>query len=574
LPPSSREKNHLAEVSRSRGACAQGADTWEGEMRMIVLSNVSFSYPDGTQALSEVSLRIPEGDFVLLCGPTGCGKSTLLLTLNGLIPHTVRGLLQGTVTVMGKDTHTTPVAVLACTVGTVLQNPDSQIFHFTCADEIAFGLENLGVSRDRIQRRIEEVLRQLGMERFRDRRTAELSGGEKQRLVVAATLAMGSRVLVLDEPLSDLDPMGKKEFLDLLRELHRQGVTVVLAEHNLDLAPSYAARMIVMARGRVRLDGKVDTVLRVHGPDIRRLGLRVPFGAGSGEGRTPGMAIHREEEPPGVRTRGRAAYPQEPAGVPPFSTVLRADGISYATPAGREVLRAIRFALPSGIAGLAGGNGAGKSTLARILTGLAKPTGGDAFLHGRSVRKLGIKRLSQRCGMLLQDPDLQLLCGTVEEELLRCVDRTTDGSNRAERLLERLDLAAHRRKHAQCLSRGERRRVALATALLRGTDLLILDEPTNGQDGRHIAALLEVLRETADRGTLVLMITHDTGLMAEAVEELLVLRDGRLWVQGPPRRILGDPALLRSCRLAPPAGTEAPLPAATLPPHALRLSDP
>jgi len=520
---------------------------------VIVLSEVIFSYPDGTRAINGVSLCIPEGEFVLLCGPTGSGKSTLLLTLNGLIPHTVRGLLQGTVTVLGKDTRAASVAALACTVGTVLQDPETQIFHSTCTDEIVFGLENLGISREKIQRRLEEVLRQFCMEEFRDRRTAELSGGEKQKLVVAATLAMGSRVLVLDEPLSNLDPEGKRALLEVLRELHQQGITVILAEHNLDLAALYATRMIVMDRGRVVLDGSVQTLLCGHGSDIQRLGLRLPSGTGTSRRSALGETGCNEDAPLGAGIQGRAACPKDPGWVREPPAVLRAETLSYDTAAGREVLREISFALPCGIAALVGGNGAGKSTLARILTGLAKPTDGDAFLRGRSVRKLGLKRLSKTCGMLLQDPDLQLISGTVEEELRSCVDSTPEGVNRARTTLERLDLAAHRLKHAQCLSRGERQRVAMATALLRATDLLVLDEPTNGQDGVHIAALLEILRETAGRGTLVLMITHDTRLMADATDHLLVLRGGRLLAQGSPQKIFGNPTLLRACRLDAPS---------------------
>jgi energy-coupling factor transporter ATP-binding protein EcfA2 len=201
---------------------------------MIELSGVSFSYPDGTKALSEINLVIDEGEFVVVCGPTGCGKSTLLMTVNGLIPHTVSGEYQGEARVAGRVVRDVSVAGLAAHVGTVFQNPEAQIFSLTCEDEIAFGLENLSLSPREIDKRINHVLHLLSLDSLRRRRTAELSGGEKQKLVIAATLAMGPRVLVLDEPLSDLDPEGKITVLNTIARLNREGMTIVMAEHNLD----------------------------------------------------------------------------------------------------------------------------------------------------------------------------------------------------------------------------------------------------------------------------------------------------------------------------------------------------
>jgi energy-coupling factor transporter ATP-binding protein EcfA2 len=228
---------------------------------MIELSGVSFSYPDGTKALSEINLVIDEGEFVVVCGPTGCGKSTLLMTVNGLIPHTVSGEYQGEARVAGRVVRDVSVAGLAAHVGTVFQNPEAQIFSLTCEDEIAFGLENLSLSPWEIDKRIDNVLHLLSLDSLRRRRTAELSGGEKQKLVIAATLAMGPRVLVLDEPLSDLDPEGKITVLNTIARLNQEGMTIVMAEHNLDLVLQDATRMLVMEKGRVVFDGDPCSIL-------------------------------------------------------------------------------------------------------------------------------------------------------------------------------------------------------------------------------------------------------------------------------------------------------------------------
>jgi energy-coupling factor transporter ATP-binding protein EcfA2 len=499
---------------------------------MIELSGVSFSYPDGTKALSEINLVIDEGEFVVVCGPTGCGKSTLLMTVNGLIPHTVSGEYQGEARVAGRVVRDVSVAGLAAHVGTVFQNPEAQIFSLTCEDEIAFGLENLSLSPREIDKRINHVLHLLSLDSLRRRRTAELSGGEKQKLVIAATLAMGPRVLVLDEPLSDLDPEGKITVLNTIARLNREGMTIVMAEHNLDLVLQDATRMLVMEKGRVVFDGDPCSILARCRSELASMGVRLPQEEGTGpewaHGKRgfPPLRLPQAEGAGAVNSSPfKNSFFEQGARVNP---VLKAEGLGHTYAGGIVALRDVDFSLDEGIVCIVGGNGAGKSTLARILVGLIKPSKGDVFLQGMSIRKLGLKKLSLKCGFLFQNPDLQLLFDSVEQELFSCLPGFRDRGKRVSEVLERLNLQDYRKRHPQSLSRGERQRLALATVLLRSVDLLILDEPTTGQDWKHISLMMEIAEERSKKGALVLLITHDMRLVAEHAEKVLLLQGGNL----------------------------------------------
>ena len=483
---------------------------------MIELSGVSFCYPDGTEALAETNLVIDEGEYVVVCGPTGCGKSTLLMTLNGLIPHTVSGEYRGKARVAGREVGDLSVAELASAVGTVFQNPEAQIFSLTVEDEIAFGLENLGLPPAEIDKRLNHILQTLSLEGLRRRRTAELSGGQKQKLVIAATLAMGPRVLVLDEPLSDLDPEGKITALDIVARLNREGVTIVMAEHNLNAVFKDATRMLVMDKGRVLFDGCPGYILARRYGELSSLGLRLPRFAQAGEGE----AVISERICPVEDVEGGMT-----AGSDPF---LKAEGLGHTYPGGIMALKGVSFSLGEGIVCLVGDNGAGKSTLARILAGLIKPSQGDAFLRGESIRRLGLKKLSWKCGFLFQNPDLQLLFDSVEEELFSCLPGVRDREKRVSEILERMDLQDYRKRHPQSLSRGERQRVALGAVLLRSADLLILDEPTTGQDWKHISLIMEIAAEKVKKGALALLITHDLRLVDDYAEQVLLFRGGKL----------------------------------------------
>jgi len=539
---------------------------------MIEFSQLTLIYPNGTKALSEISLRIKEGEFVVLCGPTGCGKTSLLMTVNGLIPHTIKGELKGKVTVAGRDTRKCSVAELATLVGTVFQNPEAQIFNLTCEDELVFGVENLGLSREKITERLEYALKVVSLNGLRDRNTSQLSGGEKQRLVIGATLAMGSRILVLDEPLSDLDPRGKEEVLRALAELNqRWGITVVVAEHNLDKVLEFANRMLVMEEGRVVLDGEPRSILSEHHSFLTRLGIRLPQVVEASLMLSPGNICFSPEELSFVlKSRMIGAYSNTPVqaginfgdssnkGVP----IVQTERLRYCYPNKRVALKDVSLSIDNGgVVAVVGNNGAGKSTLAKILIGLLKPTSGDVVLFGESMKKQKLKTLSSKVGFLFQNPDNQLFCDTVEEEVATGLPPlpTSEKLQKVSELLKKMGLEQYRNRHPHALSRGERQRVAVATALAKKPKVLVLDEPTTGQDWKHICALMEMMEEEMEAGITVIMITHDMRLVAEYADDVIVLSNGELKAKGHPRSIFSQPQLLKEAGLDVPPLAEASL---------------
>jgi len=524
---------------------------------MIELSNVSFIYPDGTRALSEISVRIREGEFVLLCGPTGCGKSSLLMTINGLIPHTIEGKLQGKVMVVRKETRETPASELATLVGTVFQNPESQIFNLTCEDEIVFGPENLSLHREEITKRLDYALRVVSMDGLRDRNTSQLSAGEKQRLVIGATLAMGTRVLILDEPLSDLDPQGKEEVLNTLKGLNqREGITIMMAEHNLDEALPVATRVLVMEAGRMVLDGEPRRLLYENHPFLSRLGIRLPQVVEAGLAISPGKICLTPDElsmilrPETVRKEGNNLNNTHRKG----RAIVKTERLYYSYSNNKPALRNLSLSFHNGgVVALVGNNGAGKSTLARILIGLLKPTSGDVHLFGENIKKLRLKNLASKVGFLFQNPDNQLFCDTVEEEIATSIPVFTHQKVQIiSDLLKKMGLDRYINRHPQALSRGERQRVAVATALVKEPQILILDEPTTGQDWKHIRKLMDIINDVVGKMVIAIMITHDMRLVAECADLVVVLSDGELKAIGDPRSIFSEPRILEQAGLCLP----------------------
>ena len=496
---------------------------------------------------------------MVLCGPTGCGKSTLLMAISGLIPHSVEGRLTGRVTVAGRDTRETPVAELATVVGMVFQNPEAQISQLTVEDEIAFGLENLCLPRPEIGARLEETLELLGIEGWREAITSRLSAGQKQLLAIAATLAMKPQVLVLDEPLSDLDPQGKRLVMEAVANLNRRlGMTIILAEHNLDEVAHLATRVVVLDRGRIVLDGEPREVLSNYASDLAALGVGVPqLAEASLRLGLKEVALTPEELAPALKSwaRWHRKGPEEKAGNGRSGTAVEARELGYTYPDGTVALQEVSFSIgKEEVVALVGGNGAGKSTWAKLLIGLLRPTAGDLCLFGRSVRRQRISGLASQVGFLFQNPDHQLFCDTVEAEVALGLSRLPMDAREREvaGLLRLTGLERYRRAHPFALSRGERQRVAVATVLAAGPKVLVLDEPTTGQDWKQVRALLELVREEVNRGATAIVISHNMRLVAEYCPRMVVLNQGEVRAVGPSRALFSDPSSLADCGLAAP----------------------
>jgi energy-coupling factor transport system ATP-binding protein len=433
-------------------------------MALARIEGLSFAYPEGPPVLRDVSVELHDGEVVALLGPSGSGKSTLLRALAGLVPHFHGGRFSGRVEVAGLDTRVARPAEIAGAVASVFQDPEDQVVMTRVGNEVAFGLENLGVPPDQIWPRVEGALAAVGVGALRERRTVLLSGGELQRVCLASALALEPRLLLLDEPTSQLDPEGAELFLAAVEQSR---CAVVLSEQRIGRALSIADRVLYVEDGRVLLDAGVNearTWLARHRPR---------YGASSGE----------------------------PAGPPPASgdTVLRVVQAGFAYKGGPDVLQGVSLSVKRGeIVALQGANGSGKTTLAKLAAGLLHPDSG-------SVERVG------RATYLSQDPGRYLVRETVLEEVALAVG---GDPRRAMAALSTFGLAFAAERHPRDLSCGERERLGLAAVSVSEPDLLVLDEPTRGVDPDRKAELAAWLLARAATGQAILVATHDLGLPA------------------------------------------------------------
>lgn len=508
---------------------------------------MSFWYPGAPAdkpALAELDITICQGELVLLCGPSGSGKSTLLRLLLGLVPQFSGGQLAGEIEVLGRDpTLVPPREIAAAGVGLLFQNPIEGFVAERVADEVAFGPENLGVAPAEVDARIAEGLAAVGLEDYARRRLRDLSAGQQQRVAFAAALALRPRLLLLDEPTAHLDEGSAEEVLALVERVYcERGVSVLLSEHRLGLAAPRAGRVLVLADGRLRADGNpravfADAAVAESGvPVPRATQAAVRLGASSPVPLTPRelAAWSVRALPPPAMARGQASPPplEEPATTQDERATLRFERVAFTYPrAATPALSEVSFSLRAGeVAALMGPSGAGKSTLARLALGLVKPSSGRVALGGLFTDHAPLSTLAQVGGLVLQNPLHQLLAERVEDELrlgLRALP-AAEADARVERVLQAFGLDSLRERHPLLLSEGQRRRVALAAVLVRQPRVLILDEPTLGQDEHQRAALTSIVRQVAAEGTAVLAISHDAEFVNDACDRLLLLRAGSL----------------------------------------------
>ena len=436
-------------------------------MALAAVERLTFSYPGASApALRNVSVTLDPGEVVALLGPSGSGKSTLVRALAGLVPHFHGGRFSGRVEVAGLDTRRARPSELAGTVATVFQDPEDQVVMALAGNEVAFGLENLGTPPASIWPRVDEALAALDALHLRDRRTAELSGGELQRVCLASALALEPKLLLLDEPTSQLDPEAAER---LLAEVERLGVTTVLSEQRTERALALADRVLFLDRGRLALNAPQQEALAW-------------------------LAEHEPSYLPGAPVGDREGRSRAGA------TVARARDVRFAYRPGLPVLDGVDLEVARGeVVALEGPNGCGKTTLAKIVAGLLDPDRGTVVRAGRP-------------GYLLQDPGRYLVCETVVDEVALAVggDR-----GRARAALERFRLESVAERHPRDLSSGERERLGLAAVAVAEPDLLVLDEPTRGIDPGRKAAIARWLFEYAAPGRGVLVATHDRSLPAD-----------------------------------------------------------
>lgn len=539
----------------------------------VVVDRLSYFYPKTeVPALRDLSFEIERGEFLGLIGPTGAGKTTFCLALNGIVPQFYGGRFFGAVTVLGLDTIEYPTRYLARHVGTVFQDPETQLIAPSVEDEIAFALENLSVPRDEIRRRISAVLEIVRLDGTERQHPHELSGGQKQRLAIGAVLAMEPDVLVLDEPTSQLDPLGQREVFKVLRELNEtMGVTVVLTSHAAEMLAEYADRVALLVDGVLKRVGTPEDVYTQRDM-LSAYHLRLPqvtatFLLAADRGVLVEKIPVRLED--GERLLDRLAdFRVSSSGVDVESDIdLNGEGqrnlvfsvrnLHHRYADGIEALKGVSLDVRTGeYVLLVGQNGAGKSTLIKHFTRLLVPTSGRVEVFGTEMQHLTVSRVARRVGYVGQNPDHQLFRTTVESEVAYALEQRDLSRNeivaRVNESLVEMDLQSVRDRHPLSLPKGDRARVVMAIVLAMRPEVLILDEPTTGQDYWGAQRILGIVDRLHRMGKTIVVVTHHLYLMADYAERVIVMGEGTILADGPIREIFHRPDVLRATYLEPP----------------------
>lgn len=508
---------------------------------MIEFDRFSFTYWGRSRpALRDVSLRVRDGERVLVAGPSGSGKSTLARCMNGLVPHFHGGLLSGRVLVNGLDVSATQPRELATRVGMVFQDPENQLVASDVERDVAFGPENMGLPPAEIGTRVDDALQLLGLSALRRRPLTSLSGGEKQKVAIAGVLALRPQILVLDEPCSELDPAGADESMALLAALHeRTALTIVIIEHRIERVAGFVDRLVLLSGGEVVADGRTRDVL--GSSEALRLGIGLPpvtrlalalRARGEWQGVVPVTVGQARDTLGPVLGRMRSVQGREkPSKSEPVVAVCdlsyRYDG--QPVPALADIDAAMSV---GGVHAVMGRNGSGKTTLVKHFNGLLRPATGLVRVAGIDVSNATVAHMSRTVGLVFQNPNDHLFADTVDDEIRFTLlhqgfprDRM---DARIREVLALFSLESLRAEYPRSLSGGERQRVALASVFAARPRILVLDEPTRGMGAALKHELSRLLRDYADEGNLVVVVTHDVETVVEHIDRVLLLAGGRV----------------------------------------------
>ncbi len=555
---------------------------------MIQIQELTFKYTGGKHnALENITLEIEKGDFVGIIGESGAGKTTLCNCINGLIPHHFTGDFYGSVKVDGDDTFDIDPGKLALKVGSVFQDIESQLTGYFVEDEILFGLENFGIPAAQIEERISSALETLGIEELRHREISTLSGGQKQKVVFAAILALEPQVLVLDEPTGELDPASSVQIFALLKKLNEEkGITIVIAEQKIMLLCEFVKKLIVLEKGTCVHYGEIRSTL-THQKEMEEAGINCPRvltltgkmekekllpADCTGEGRiclnaqeaaeivkkvvgNKGPALRQSQRDDMAALR-QAQEPQENIAQGPQATdtVLSFQNVSFSYNETANV-KDLNVQIHKGdFTAIIGSNGAGKSTFSKLCNGLLKPSTGDVLVLGANTKKQKVSALAKHIGFLFQNPDRQICCQTVREEIAFSLRNNNvpeaEIKTRVENTIK--EFGFNPDVEPFNMSRGQRQRLCLACLIALNPEILILDEPTTGLDYRECMEVMGKICELNKNGTTVIMVCHDMEVVLDFAKNIIVMNRGEIMGEGPARAVLGDDTLLNKARLLPP----------------------
>ncbi|MDT3767982.1 ABC transporter ATP-binding protein [Gleimia hominis] len=538
---------------------------------IIELENYSFTYREQSKpTLKDINLRVNAGEKIAIVGPSGCGKSTLLHALNGLIPHHYKGKHTGQIQVAGMDPNRASLVQVATHVGTVLQDSSNQFVSLTVAEYIAFSLENQAVAHADMLPRVQHAARTVDMEPYLDASPQDLSGGQKQRVAMAGVLVDDVDILLFDEPLAMLDPASGRQTIELIDRLHNQGGrTIVIVEHRIeDVLHRDVDRLILMDNGQIVADTTPDQLVAsglleehgirppLHVTALRYAGVDVDAAAHPANVRrmnlteTQKQAV-REWVSDGNETRGETVAAQTPA--------LRLQHVHATYERSGEqadvvALEDVSVDIPHGaMVGIVGSNGAGKSTLARVVCGFIPLAGGTVSINGEDASNWSLTKRGQHVGFVLQEPGQMLSCPMIRDEVqlgLKARGITgSDAHRRVENALKTCGLWPYRSWPISALSHGQKKRVTIAAILAMEPSVLILDEPTAGQDFAHYTEFMDFLARVNQQGTTVILITHDMHLAVEYTDRVLVVSDGAIIADDHPSKVLTDETITKRADL-------------------------
>ncbi len=530
----------------------------------VEVLDLSFRYrAAGAHALKGLTFNIEEGQFTVIMGRSGAGKSTLCYCLNGLIPHFLRGEMEGHVRIFGLDTRAYRVAELARLAGLVFQDFEAQLFSTNVELEVAFGPENFGLPVEEIRRRVRDSLQAVKLTGYEHRQPAYLSGGQKQRLAIASILSIQPRLLVMDEPTTDLDPIGKMEVFETADVLRRRSdSTTVIVEHETEEAIK-ADRILIISEGRLVASGPPNQVL-VDVPLLEQSGVMPPQTAhlfyllGS-----PLRPLTVEQALEALASEGWQVSPERyaealhdsPAGY--GDPVIWVEKLEHVYPGGVKALSGISLEIREGeFLAILGQNGSGKTTLVKHFNGLLKPTSGTVWVKGVDTRKASVNELGRIVGYVFQNPDHQIFAQTVYEEVAfgpRLYGLPRDEvDRRVKQSLESVNLSGRQDADPFLLTKGERQRVAVASILAAKPEVIVLDEPTTGLDYLELLGMMELVRHLNEQGHTIVVVTHSMWVAAQYAHRIVVINDGKIIADGTPREVFSREAVLAEAFLKPP----------------------
>ncbi|MCD6458918.1 MAG: ABC transporter ATP-binding protein [Thermoproteales archaeon] len=531
-------------------------------MLVVKIEDLKWKYLESRrQILSGINLKVEKGEFLAIMGPTGAGKTTLVLALNGTIPQRIPGEFSGRVEVLNMDTLKYDVSDIAKRIALVFEDPEIQFVMSNVEDEIVLGLEWLNISREEIEERIEWALDLVGLNKsFLVRQPNQLSGGEKQRIAIATAIARKPEILVLDEPTSDLDPRGKSEVISSIKKLRDEmDLTIIMVEHESDLVSELADRIIVLDNGRIIVEGDPSYVFRKidyiknHGvfpPEYVEIGLKL--GVNGFPRNVEDLIARLREKNIKVRQFEEKQLFRDKA------KIVEVRNVEYAYPDGIVALRGVNLDIfEKELIALVGPNGSGKTTLAKIIAGLLKPVKGEVLIDGRPIENYDRLKLSEKIGYVYQNPEHQIFNQTVWDEVafglkLRNLNYK-DIEEKVEKCLEKFKLKRLAREHPFFLSKGEKRRLALASTYALKPKVMIVDEPTTGQDKRFSEEIMKTLKVLTEYGGACLVITHSISIAVKYCDRIVVLKDGKVIADGNPRLVLLNERVVEEGKLTTPA---------------------